>query len=188
MTEISFTSAIKPTTGKEFFNIIRGIPTKYHAAFPWTINDAVLSKDVYTTNICDCTSCLITDGKEALLMHLTPDTQSNNMFSRVLTFLRDHIDLKNPDLQAILVGSKKQKRSQDIYNKFTELLTNLNIPFSELKNSPAPVNIAYKTSTDEIYVSSSAIDKLLKKGHSAQQSLEHSFEKVKIADCDEIVG
>ena len=110
--------------------------------------------------------------------------ESNHFFNNVLIFLRNHLDLKDENLQAIIVGSKNTKKSLDIYNKFVELLNKMGIPFSELKNGKTPTNIVYKTNSDEIYVSNLTIDKLLKKENTPQSTLEKSFEKVNIANTD----
>ena len=56
----------------------------------------------------------------------------------------------------------------------------------ELKNGKTPTNVAYKTNTDEIYVSNLTIDKLLKKGNSAEDALDKSFEKIEISKTDSL--
>ncbi len=155
--------------------------------FPWTIADSVKAKDVYTTGVIDCSSCLITDGSEAVLLHLKPDCEANHAFSNVLAYLRGAIDLKNEYLQAVLLGSKNTKKSQDIYTKFQKLLQQLNIPYSELKNGKTPTSVAYRSETDEVLISNKTIDTMLKKGNSPKNALETGFEKVSIADCDEIL-
>lgn len=185
--EISFTSGIKPVKLNEFSQFIGKIDSKNAVNYPWTLKESVLAKDVYTTNICDCSACLITDGQQALLMHLCPTIEKNHAFSQVLEFLRNSINLKNPNLQAVLIGSKNNKKSLDIYNKFTELLNKLNIPFSEIKNGKTPTGIAYSSTTDEVLITNSTIDKLIKKGSSSQNTLCEAFEKHSIADVDEIL-
>lgn len=185
--EISFTSGIKPSTLQEFSKLRKKIDIKNAVNFPWTIKESAIAPDVYTTKICDCTSCLITDGQQGLLMHLCPTIEANHAFSKVLNFLRDAIDLKNSNLQAVLVGSKNNKKSLDIYNKFTELLNKLGIPFSEIKNGKTPTNIAYSSTSDEILISNQTIDKALKKGASSEEALQEAFEKYSICEYDEII-
>lgn len=187
MEKITFTSRLKPVKISEFGLIKSKIGSKNSVDFPWTVNQTVKSKDVYTTNVIDCSSCLITDGQEAVLMHLTPDTEQNHAFSLVLEKLRNLLDLKDPNLQAVLLGSKNHKKSLDIYNKFKDLLKQLNIPFSELKNGKTPTSIAYQTSSDEVYITNNTIDKLLKKNVNSSDALQASFENLTIAKCDEIV-
>ncbi len=186
--EISFTSGIKPATLQEFSKFIEKINSKNAVNYPWTIKESALAKDVYTRNICDCSACLITDGQKALLMHLSPALEVNHAFNQVLQFIRDSVDLKQPNLQAVLVGSKNNKKSLDIYNKFSELLNRLNIPFSEIKNGKTPTSIAYSSTTDEVLITNSTIDKMLKKGFTTQNTLDKSFEKYLITDCDEILA
>ncbi len=186
MENISFTSRLKPITLSEFRHTISSIGSQNSVDFPWSINQTRKGKDVYTTNVIDCSSCLITNGQEAVLMHLTPDTEQNHAFSLVLAKLRNLLDLKDSNLQAVLLGSKNHKKSLDIYNKFKELLKQLNIPFSEFKNGKTPTSIAYKTSSDEVYITNNTIDKLLKKNMKASDTLNASFENLTISSCDEI--
>ena len=184
---ISFKSRIKPVTIKEFGSIAGRMGNNNAVKFPWTIADSVKAKDVYTTGVIDCSSCLITDGNEAVLLHLKPDCEANHAFSNVLGYLRGVMDLKSEYLQAVLLGSKNTKKSQDIYTKFQKLLQQFNIPFSELKNGKTPTSVAYRSETDEVLISNKTIDTMLKKGNSSKNALESGFEKVSIADCDEIL-
>lgn len=186
MDRISFTSKLKPLTLSEFGQIKSRIGSKNSVDFPWTINQTVKAKDVYTTNVIDCSACLLTNGQEAVMLHLTPDIEVNHAFSLVLSFLRNKIDLADKNLQAVLIGSKNHKKSQDIYNKFKEMLKGLNIPFSEFKNGKTPTSIAYQTNTDEVYITNNTLDKLLKKNTENSEVLKAGFEKISIADCDEI--
>ncbi len=186
MENISFTSALRPATLNDFGRITKQIGSKNAVNYPWTINETVKAKDVYTTGIIDCSGCLITNGQDAVLMHLTPDNEHNHAFSLVLDLLRNKLDLKDSNLQAILVGSKNHKKSLDIYNKFKNLLEQIGIPYSELKNGKSPTSIAYVTSKDEVVVTNKNIDKMLRKEASSKEALESGFEKISIADCDEI--
>lgn len=186
MADISFTSYIKPVNSKTFSEVTSNIPKINFADFPWSLEQTVQGKDVFTRNICDCTSCLLTNGKEALLMHINPNDGANHNFSIFIPCLRDKINLADNNLQGILVGSKNTKKSLNIYNKFKELLNKLDIPFSEIRNGKSPTNIAYKTDKDEIYISNAHIDRALKKRLSPEEALNKSFEEIKIADFDEI--
>ncbi len=186
MQNISFSSRIKPLPLKELNKVTGSINSNNAVNHPWTLAESRLAKDVYTTGVIDCSACIITDGQEALLMHLDPSKEVNHAFSQVLAFLRDKLDLKNPNLQAVLIGSKNTKKSQDIYNKFKTLLSNLNIPFSELKSGKTPTSVAYKSEKDTVYISNQTIDKILKKGQTDKDAIHQSFDEVRIADCDEI--
>lgn len=119
-------------------------------------------------------------------MHLIPLNKDNHIFSNVLNFLRNNIDLKNKNLQAVLVGSKNSKQSQDIWNKFVDLLDYLKIPTTILKNGQSPTHLAYRTSTDEVLVSNLQISDAVLYGKSAKQALDDGFEFVKISEFDEV--
>lgn len=186
MTNISFTSKIIPMKSSDFNKITSSFNPNCFVDYPWTLSTSRIAKDVFTYRICDCSSCLITDGDKALLMHLIPSNESNHHFNRILEYLRNNIDLKNKHLQALLLGSKNTKSSQDIWNKFVNLLDYLKIPTTYLKNGKSPTHLAYKTCTDEILISNEHIDRMLKKGGTAKNSLINGFEYVKISDFDEI--
>lgn len=185
MTEISFTSRIVPVTTSRFGQIISAIGSSKHADYPWTIATSVIGQDVYTRGIIDCTSCLITDGQEAVLMHLSCDLLRGN-FNAIREFLRSKFWLNRPNLQALVVGSKNYKNSSELFNNFISLMKEAKIPTSILKDSYFPVDIAYKSGTDEIYVSSFGIteDLMDRKLHS--DIINSAFEKVEISPLDEI--
>lgn len=187
MDNINFTSQIKPVKFSDYRKFVSTMNRKNFVDYPWTTEESKIGQNVYTEDICDCTSCLITTGKEALLMHLCPSVKENHFFDNVLLFLRNHLDLKADGMQAIVTGSKNTKKSQDIFNKFLELLDYLNIPTTVLKNGKSPVNIAYKTSKDEFVISNLHIDRALKNGKSSKDALKSGFESVKISDKDELI-
>ncbi len=184
MDNINFSSRIKPVTMKEFTAVTKDMGSTNFVDFPWTIEESKKAKDVFTKNIVDCTACLITDGKEALLMHLNPRTENNHAFSLVLNYLSRTLDLKSENLHALLIGSKNNKKSLDIYSKFKQLLNQLSIKFSELKEGKTPVSVAY--SSDNVYITGATIDKMLKKGESERSSILSSFKNVSISECDEL--
>ena len=186
MNEISFTSKIVPVKQSDFNKITSSFSRDNFVDFPWTISSSRISQDVFTQRICDCSSCLITNGEKALLMHLLPSNENNHIFANVLQFLRNNVDLKDNNLQAVLVGSKNTKSSLDIWNKFVDLLDYLKIPTTVLKNGKSPTHLAYRTSTDEVLISNEHIDKFLKKGGTPKNSLINSFENVKISEFDEV--
>ncbi|MBR6301553.1 hypothetical protein IKR55_02320 [bacterium] len=186
MTEVSFTSRIVPVSISQFGNITSVIGGASHVKFPWGIAQSLVRKDVYTRDIADCTACLITDGQKAVLMHLNPESSVNHCFLYVREFLRNNFGLNRPDLQALVVGSKNTEKSLDIYNKFKSLMKEANIPTSFLKNSKNPVSVAYRSQTDEIYVSSIDITKGLIDKKSHPDIINSSFEKAEISPFDEI--
>ena len=185
MTEIYFTSTIIPMKLSNFHKITSSFRDNF-VDYPWTISTSRVANDVFTHNICDCSACLITNGQKALLKHLCPDNEQNHIFKNVLFYLRNNFDLKDKNLQAVLVGSKNTKSSQDIWNKFTKLLSDLEIPTTFLKNGKSPTHLAYRSCTDEVLISNQHIDTFLKKGINKKDTIKGSFMEVKIAPCDEI--
>ncbi len=186
MQNISFGSRIAPLQAKNLNQVICSIKRDNAVNYPWTLAESKLAQDVYTTNVIDCSACLITDGKQAMLMHLDPSKESNHFFYFIFDYIKRKIDLNSKDLQAVLIGSKNNKRSQDIYTKFQQFLQDYSIPYTQLKDGKTPTSIAYKASTDTVYVSNLTMDKMLKKGTSSFEALKKSFQKVEISDCDEI--
>lgn len=187
MTEINFTSRFVAITDKEFSQLAKKIGKQQSVNYPWTLKESVLAQDTYTKGVCDCTACLISDGEKSLLMHLCPTTSSNNHSQyAILEFLRSKINLNNENLQAVLIGSKKDKKSQSVYTNLQELLKRLNIPASELKIGKGSVNLAYRSDTDELYITNRQIEDSLKKGLNNRECIESGFEKISITDYDEI--
>lgn len=186
MAEITFTSRITPISLREFNKVIERIDSSNAINYPWTIKDSKLAHRTYTKGICDCTACLIKDNNQGLLMHLCPEWNDNHNPSTLLSFIKNKINLKSSNLTAMLIGSKNTKKSLDTYEMLKDFLTKFNIPFSELKNGKKTTHIAYRADTDEIYISNLKIDKMLENKATAKEALENGFEKINIADFDEI--
>ena len=186
MQEISFTSKIVPTSWTNFNKITSSFSRDNLVDYPWAISSSRVGKNVFTQRVCDCTSCLITNGDKAVLMHLIPLNKNNHIFSNVLEFLRNNIDLKDKNLQAVLVGSKNTKPSQDIWNKFTELLNYLKIPTTFLKDGKSPTHLAYRTGTDEVLISNLQISDALLYKKEPLEALKDGFHDIKISEFDEI--
>lgn len=186
MQHISFGLSISPVKANELNKIAQQIGRENGVYHPWTIEQSVKAPNAFTTNVIDCSACLITDGQEVLMMHLDPSKESNHFFYFIFDYIKRKIDLNSKDLQAVLIGSKNNKRSQDIYTKFQQFLKDYSIPYTQLKDGKTPTSVAYKSSTDTVYVSNLTMDKMLKKGASPFEALKKSFQKVEISDCDEI--
>lgn len=186
MDNISFTSTIKIVNSAEFNKLAQKCGKQNFVDYPWTIKETIKSSNIYTRNIADCSACIISNGQEAVMMHLSPENQTNHAFSLVLQTLRNLIDLKNPNLQAVLIGSKNTTKSQDIFIKFQKLLEHLNIPYSTFKNSKTPINVGYNSASDEVLLSNIKIEQQLKKNLSKREILENTFEKFNINQYDEI--
>ena len=120
------------------------------------------------------------------MLHLTPDNSSNHNFYFIKQFIAQNIKLGNPNLQGILIGSKLTKKSQDIYNKFSDFLNEMCIPFSELKVGKDRIHAAYSSLLDTWYISSLKIDNMLKKGKTSAEALNTTFQKTAISKTDEI--
>ncbi len=184
--KISFTSQIVPVSTKTFHKLERDIGLQFESAFPWVISTSVKGPKVYTKGVIDCTSCLIADGKEGLLMHLTPAYENNHNFRLVLGYLRLCFNLFDKNLHAVILGSKNTKKSLDIYNKFVQMLGDLGIPFSVLKNGKSPSHMAYNAITDEVFISNDTINNALKYNFNNQNVLNNAFEKVSLCSKDTI--
>ena len=187
MNNISFTSAIRPVTAHDFAKLTKPINRAHFVDYPWGINSSVVKPDVYTGYICNCTACLITNGQNAMLMHLIPSNRANHKPERIINFINSHFTLPNKNLQAVLAGSQPEKESQDIFNIFLNILDRFAIPTTILKTGRAPTDLAYRTCTDEVLVTNKYINLCLTAGRSKQNALETGFEYVKISPYDEII-
>lgn len=186
MQEISFTSAIRPIPVSEFNKLASAMGEKFHAAYPWNFESGKVGADVFTKNVVDCTSCVISDGKRAIMMHLTPDDELNHSRYFLREYLRNNFGLNNPNMSAIVLGSKKTVPSLNIFKNFVELLKDAQVPFSILKTAKTPFHVAYKSNTDTVYISSFGMEDGLLKGKSSNEVLKSLFEKVEISKFDEI--
>ena len=185
MNDISFTSKIIPMKTTDFSRYTSSFPRDNFVDCPWNISTSRVGADVFTNHIADCTSCLITDGKKALLMHLCPTNENNHNINKIQKYITDNLDLKD-SLQAVLVGSQPEKESLDIFTKFKCLLDKLNIPTSIFKTGKSRTHLAYRTCTDEVIISSNHIDSGIIQGKNNKDILTDAFEYVKISNCDEI--
>lgn len=186
---ISFTSAIRPVTVNQFMNSAR--MSCKSVDYPWTIRESVLSENAYTTNVMDCTVCGITDGSKVLMMHICPTNEMNKNFSKISKFIKDKISQMNPELQAVVIGGKPAythgKESYALFDKFTNLLTDLKIPFSKLKGGMGEKHVAYIRNSDEWLVASQMVERpqpyQLK---SPEKELNKLFNEVDISELDEV--
>lgn len=187
MNNISFTSILTPVTKNEFFKISASIGYDSVVDYPYSVSSSVVKQNVRTNNICDCTACLVTDGEKALLMHLLPSTSANHDTNRVYNYISQNFNLhNNNNLQAVLVGSHMYKASQNIINNFIKFFNKFKIPTTILKTGLSPTDIAYKTSTDKVYITNNEITEALRKGKSKTEALNSGFNYTKISEADEI--
>lgn len=189
MDKVSFTSAIKPVSAREFKSALALIDKKNSVNYPWTLKESIKAPAAFTTGVRDCSVVGITDGKEVLMLHLCPTVGVNRNFDAIRRFIAQKADLKNPDLQAIIIGGRKDKMSRFLSDKLTEIINNYNIPLSEVKISGdnCSINTAYNSVTDEWLITCSKIDKYIRKGvKNGMEILKNIFQKVEISDVDEV--
>lgn len=185
MSDITFTSRITAVKTTDFSRYTSSFTRNAYVDFPWNISSSRVATDVFTDHIADCTSCLITDGKKALLMHLCPSNENNHNINKIFNYISNNLNF-NDNLQAVLVGSQPEKESLDIFNKIKNLLKQLNIPTSIFQTGKARTHLAYRTCKDEVIISSNHIDSEILQGKNNENVLKNSFEYVKISDYDEV--
>ncbi len=187
MTDISFTSIIRPVCSASFDSQTSSIVNNVNV---WNIRGAKKGISAKTDGILDCTALGLTDGQTVFLMHITPDLSSNNaVFSYIAGKIRSSVDMTNEYLQALLVGSKNYSReSVTGYNNFAKFLKDNNIPYSELKGGENIHKIAYNSVKDEWLISNQDIDAFIKRGViNPEKLLKYGFDEVRINKLDEVV-
>lgn len=188
MNDITFTSSIRLVKTDLFNKTVSAIPKNHFVAAPWTCKESVKAAEAYTNRIMDCTLCGITDGKDVFMMHICPTENENKHFAKIKEYLKERIDLNNPDLQGFLLGARDypdDKSSVALFDKFVELFKSLKIPFSRFKGSDNSnsLNVAYFSSKDEWLISSYPIDKFVGKKPS-EELLKSVFQNVKLSNED----
>lgn len=187
MSEVSFTSAIRPVSSKQFNKFTADIVNNVNE---WRAECAKKGLSAKTDRILDCTALGITDGQNVFLMHIIPEIGSNkHFFAKIIDKIKENIDMSNEYLQALLVGSKNySKESRMGYNNFAHFLKENKIPFSELKGGDNAHKIAYHSKTDEWLVSNPDIDSLIQSGETnPKKLLDIGFDTVRINKLDELV-
>ena len=184
--KISFTSKITPVMLKDFSRITKPMGIENSAQNPWNLGCTVIGKDVYTRDVIDCTACLLTDGEKSMLMHLCCTNRKNHDFESVLNYIKSNFDLSNEKLHAIVLGSKKVPKSEELFERFVNLFQSLEIPFSIFKNGKTKTHLAYSTDKDEVFISNDVIDYTLKRGWEIEKLLKNGFEKVILQENDYI--
>lgn len=187
MYNLSFTSLINPQSFFDFDSYTRLMSEKSYVKYPWTLKESVLARDVYTKNVLDCTVCVISDGQQALMLHINPNTDEAKNFHKVEKYIEERIDLNNPNLQGLLLGANKETssytKSYDLFNKFEKFLNKMAIPYTALKGTKGETAVAYSSIKDEFVVTSSARLEA-EKSKTPLDQLKCMFENVKIAPHD----
>ncbi len=190
MDNISFTSLIKPVKMSKFMFRTDKIPVNNFVSYPWTCKESRKAQSAFTTGVEDCTMCGITDGKDVFMMHICPTKSANADFSKIKQFIEDKVNLKNLNLNAVVIGGKyypDDKRSLKLFDNFVNFLKKQNIPTSYFRGGDVyeRVDIAYTSSSDEWIVASRYLDPFIDK-LGPQEVLSRIFPRICIADCDEI--
>ena len=185
MYNVSFKSTIRPTSVDDYNKTVPR-DEKFYVAPPWTFNESVCDTKAYTKNVLDCVVCGITDGVKVLLLHICPTNDNNQDFSKIIKFIKDKIDLNNPDLQAILVGSQPPRngdnRSNILWDNFANFLNKYKIPFSQFKGGEGEKHVAYSSVKDEWVIASTKYDGSL----TSQNALNQMFDDVFISSADDL--
>ena len=191
MDNISFQSRIKITDLSSFNKEFR-IPEKNYVNYPWTKKESRLADSVATTTVYDCTACGLTDGTQALLLHICPTVKENKNFSGIENFIKSKLNLNDSNLQGFILGSKSKNincpDSPLVFDFFEKFMQKFNIPYSSFRGGNFIHNIAYSSSKDEWVIGSSLLEHVDKKGvfTSPEKACEKIFDKYKIAECDEL--
>lgn len=190
MDGISFQSTIRPVSKAQFNKIVMPYGAHRYVDYPWTIRESVLSDKAYTKHVFDCTVCGITDGMKVLMMHICPTRKENKNFQKITDFIKSNFNLRNPDLQAFLLGSKpnmRDKRSEQIFNNFEAFLEENKIPYSKLKGGPHVNDVAYSSETDEWIIGHDlAGNESLKKSlKNPRNFFKKYFSEVQISELDD---
>lgn len=185
---ISFTSKIRMVGIDEFRKSIQGMGDRNFVKHPWTIKQSVLSDKVYTTDVMDCSVFGLTDGQQALLMHICPTRPENQNFNKIRKFIEEKINLVNPDLQGFLLGSKRQYAdSVKLFKNFTDILRQYKIPFSMFKGGGLENHVAYSSTKDEWLIGNCLITQQIKQNFKFPIDVAiRLFDDVKISDLDEL--
>lgn len=188
MNDITFTSSIRLVKTDVFNKTVSAIPKSHFVAAPWTCKESVKAAEAYTSRVMDCTLCGLTDGTDVFMMHICPTEKENKHFAKIREYLKELIDLNNPDLQGFLLGARDypdDKSSVALFDKFVDLFKSLKIPFSQFKGSDNfnSLNVAYFSSKDEWLISSYPVDKYVGKKPS-EKLLNEVFQKVELSDID----
>lgn len=191
MNNISFQSKIRPVNREQFYKSIYSHPMNASVEYPWTVKETVYATKANTTGVLDCTVLGLTDGIKVFLMHICPTRKENYYFSKIVDYIKEKIDLKNPNLQGFLLGSKANLRdgsSELLFNNFEKFLKENNIVYSKFKGGPCTSNVAYSSEKDEWIISNEATENAdLKKYYDTPLDFfKRSYADVKIADCDSV--
>ena len=190
MDGISFQSTIRPVSKSQFNRIVMPYGIHRYVDYPWTIKESVLDKKAYTKHVYDCTVCGITDGLKVLLMHICPTIKQNQNFQKIADFIKTHFDLRNPDVQGFLLGSKinfMDKRSERVFENFETLFEEHQVPYSKFKGGTHINDVAYSAETDEWIIGHDmgGNEKTMKSLKTPRNFFKKYFTEVQISNLDD---
>lgn len=184
---ISFKSRIRAVRNGEFARASSMVKDKHFVNYPWRAIDSVKADKAMTLGVLDCTVLGITDGFEVLLMHLCPTNPENYNFNKIKKYIKEHIEIENPDLQAVLFGSQDySNRSQHLFYNLNKFIKSLNIPCSVFRNCDGEFNVGYSSTTDEWIVSGQQMDIAFNKQMTSEEALKTNFKEIQLSAFDEI--
>jgi len=191
MDNVSFQSRIRITDINSFNKEIRYGKENF-VKYPWTKKESVLADKAATTDVYDCTTAGFTDGLRVLLMHICPTKEENLQLESIQKYIKNKLDLTNPELQGFVLGSKnnniKSPNSPKIFDFFVNFMKENNIQYSEFRGGDFTNNVAYSSLKDEWVIGSDLLNNIDGKTlfKTPKKAAEKIFEQVNIAKCDEL--
>ena len=188
MENISFQSRIRVVGNKTFNKCVKKTKGNF-VDYPWTIADSKLAQDAITTKVYDCSVLGISDGHQVLLMHLCPTISANLNYQAIENYVKSKINLKNPNLQGLILGSKNNNvnspNSPLLFEYLKSLLEKFKIPYSEFRGGDFTNNVAYRSSKDEWLIGNNLLDIVTKDVFKTPKAfLDRVFDSYKIAKQD----
>ena len=191
MHNVSFTSNIRLVSFSEFY---KQVPRGRSGVFvdePWTVKESVLKDEAYTKNVLDCTVCGFTDGKRVLLMHICPTEPENKNFSKIEKFMREKLEFMNKEhLQGFLLGSKQgkyvSKYSTELFDKFSDFMKKMNIPYSKFKGGRCENHVMYSAKNDEWIIGNDIFQPCFKH-FAAEDVAKRAFDVVEVSPEDKVI-
>ena len=189
---ITFQSKIRPVNREQFNKIISTYEKHHFVDYPWTVKESVLSNKAYTKGVFDCTVCGITDRTKVLLLHICPTMKANQDFSSIINFIKRTFDIKSPNMQGFLLGSKNLpyvgEKSLKMFDNFEKFFEQHKIPFSKIKGGRYANDVAYSCHTDEWIISHEKLANYSSRSSYKNPAnfIDMHYDEIKINELDEI--
>ncbi len=191
LNNIAFTSTIRPVTIHQYQYEVSHFENPKFVGFPWTLDEAKSGKNIYTTNVIDCTVCGIKVKDKVFLLHTSPLQIANKNFQKIEEVIEENVDLKADDIQAILIGGKPPyTHGPDSYNQFEnyeKFLQKHNIPYTKLKGGMGSKHVAYSSKKDEWLIANSSMATMQERTRTTPMNeLKKVFNEVSICSKDKV--